>query len=191
MSTRGIAILAAGGSRRLGQPKQLVALRGEPLVRRTAALAEAVGCEGVAVVVGCEAERVAAALHGLACVQLENTAWQEGIASSIRVAVRWAQARELDALMLLVCDQTRLSADVLLQLWAAWAASPKLAAAAAYADALGVPAIFPRAYYPALSALEGDRGAARLLHGVALTRVVWPEGVHDVDTPSDLEHLTE
>ncbi|HET8937257.1 MAG TPA: nucleotidyltransferase family protein [Polyangiales bacterium] len=190
MAATGSAILAAGGSRRLGQPKQLVSMRGEPLVRGVATLAAAVSGENVAVVLGCEAERVRAALHGLPCAELENAAWQEGIASSIRVAVRWAEARELAALMLLVCDQTHLSQAVLLQLWAAWEARPQLAAAACYAGTTGVPAVFPREYYAALLSLQGDRGAAKLLQGSAVSRVAWPDGVHDVDTPTDLEGIS-
>lgn len=191
MAATGIAILAAGGSRRLGQPKQLIELRAEPLVRRVAALAAAVSGKEVAVVLGCEAERVRAALDGIACTCLDNGAWQAGMASSIHAAVRWAEARELSALMLLVCDQTRLTQAVLQQLWAAWAARPQLPAAAAYADTLGIPAIFPRDYYPALLSLQGDRGAAKLLRGTDVSTLAWPEGVYDVDTPSDLEHLTE
>jgi CTP:molybdopterin cytidylyltransferase MocA len=56
----GCAILAAGASRRLGQPKQLVEIAGEPLVRRVAQLARETGCEHVGVVIGCQGPAVAA-----------------------------------------------------------------------------------------------------------------------------------
>lgn len=183
---RGIAILAAGASRRLGQPKQLVIVEGQPLLRRVAVLAEAVGCEGVAVVLGCEAERAAATLSGLTCEPLINRDWSEGIASSIRVAAAWAQHRDFDALLLLACDQTRLDSAYLLQLWAAWLAKPELPAASAYAGAIGIPAIFPRAHYAALLELQGDRGAAKLLRGSEVTQLPWPDGAYDLDTPADL-----
>lgn len=189
--TRGSAILAAGASRRLGEPKQLVRLHDQPLIRRVADIAAAVGGADLAVVVGAEAERVKAALQGVACDCLDNAAWSDGIASSIQVAVRWAQLRELSALMLLACDQARLTAEHVLQLWAAWERAPLVPAASEYAQTLGVPAIFPSSYYPALLSLSGDRGAAKLLKAGAVTRVPWPDGAVDLDTPEDLARLRE
>lgn len=183
---RGIAILAAGASRRLGQPKQLVAIDGQPLVARTARIAAALGCDGVAVVLGCEAERVGAALRDIACEPLQNPAWEEGMASSIRVAARWAELRGFAALMLLVCDHVRLDRAHLLQLWAAWSANPSQPVASSYGETRGIPAVFPRADYGALSLLQGDRGAAALLRAREVTQVAWPDGVYDLDTPEDL-----
>jgi CTP:molybdopterin cytidylyltransferase MocA len=184
--SRGIAILAAGASRRLGRPKQLVMLRGAPLLGRVVALAEAVGCEAVAVVLGCEAERAAATLSGSTCQQLLNPDWSEGIASSIRVAAAWSQRCDFDALMLLVCDQVRLESAYLLQLWAAWSTRPEWPAASAYSETAGIPAIFPRSQYRALLGLQGDRGAAKLLRGSDVTQLPWPDGAYDLDTPEDL-----
>jgi molybdenum cofactor cytidylyltransferase len=186
---RGIAILAAGASRRLGQPKQLVSLNGAPLVVRAAAVAAAVGCDAVAVVLGCEAERVGETLRGSTCEPLLNPDWSEGIASSIRVAARWAERCDFAALMLLVCDQVRLNREHVLQLWAAWSAKPELPVGSAYADAVGIPAIIPRSYYTALLSLSGDRGAGKLLRASVVTQVAWPDGVYDCDTPEDLRLL--
>ena len=186
MHATGIAILAAGASRRLGEPKQLVTLGGAPLIRSVAALAVSLDCEAVAAVLGYEAERVAQALGGLACERLDNPDWSEGIASSIRVAAHWAQARELDALMLLACDQVRLTSRQLRKLWAAWSTHPQAPAGSAYARTLGIPAVFPRCCYTALLALQGDRGAAKLLQARATTQVPWPDGTCDLDTPQDL-----
>lgn len=188
---RGVAVLAAGASRRLGQPKQLLVVDREPLIRYVAKVAAAGGGADVAVVLGAEAERVKGALQGVSCECLDNVAWPQGIASSIQTAVRWAEVRELDALMLLVCDQARLTAQHVSQLWAAWQRAPLLPVASEYAQTLGVPAIFPASYYPALLSLQGDRGAAKLLAGDAVTRVPWPDGAFDLDTPADLARLRE
>jgi CTP:molybdopterin cytidylyltransferase MocA len=52
---------------------------------------------------------------------------------------------------------------------------------------LGVPAIFPRRFFPALQALEGDSGARQLLRGIfGVTAVNWPEGIYDLDQPAEL-----
>ena len=50
-------ILAAGASRRLGQPKQLIELQGEPILHRMARIALLV-CDPVLVVLGFEADRM-------------------------------------------------------------------------------------------------------------------------------------
>lgn len=188
----GCAILAAGASRRLGQPKQLVEIAGEPLVRRVARLAHEAGCEHVSVVIGCEGAAVTAALSGVACELLDNAEWPEGIAASVRAAARWASDSRFEALMLLVCDQLKLSAEHLSALWSVWQAAPDTAVASSYAGAPGVPAIFPRAYYAALLQLHGDQGAARLLRAGLrpVTSVAWLEGEVELDTPDDLAKLT-
>ena len=187
----GGAILAAGASRRLGQPKQLVLLAGEALVRRMARLAREAGCDHVAVVLGCQGPQVAAALQGIPCELLDNPGWAEGVAASVRCAVQWADREGCDALMVLVCDQLNVSVAHLSQLWAAWRAAPDAPVASAYAGTLGVPAIFARADYPELLQLQGDQGAARLLRGGQrrVTQLAWPEGEADLDTPDDLAKL--
>jgi CTP:molybdopterin cytidylyltransferase MocA len=173
-------ILAAGASTRMGAPKQLLALGGEPLVRAIAREALASRCTRVAVVLGAHADAIAPALDGLAVTIVRNEQWQEGMASSVRCAAAWAG--EADALLLMVCDQPRLTAA---HLDALIAAGPF--AASAYAGTLGVPALLPRRMYGALLRSEGDRGARGLLAGA--TPVPWPDGELDLDTPTDTRRL--
>src|SRR5262249_23324500 len=82
-----VVVLAAGASRRLGQPKQLVCWRGRPLVHHAveAALEARVG--PVTVVVGAREAEVRAALDGLDVNILAHPGWSEGLGSSIRTAV--------------------------------------------------------------------------------------------------------
>jgi CTP:molybdopterin cytidylyltransferase MocA len=182
----GLALLAAGTSRRLGRPKQLVSWEGEPLLRRVAAAACASRAAAVTVVLGAEADRIRPALEGLPLEVLANPAWAEGMASSIRTAVTWARRRGCDALLLAVGDQPRLTAAHLDALIAASAAGER-AVASAYDGALGVPALFPAATFDALAALTGDTGARHLLRRREdLVSVAWPDGARDVDTAADL-----
>jgi CTP:molybdopterin cytidylyltransferase MocA len=183
------AILAAGAARRFGGAKQLARLAGTPLLRRAVEAACGSSCARVAVVLGARAAAIAPVLAGLPVEVVENPAWAEGMASSVRAAAAWARQRDDQALLLAVADQPELSAAHLDALIAASGHGQRVAASA-YAGVLGVPALFPRACYPALAALEGDVGARALLRGGGLpwliTSVDWAAGARDVDHASDL-----
>jgi CTP:molybdopterin cytidylyltransferase MocA len=181
------AILAAGESRRLGRPKQLISYDGEPLVRRIAETTLESTCDGVGVVVGAHAEETMLALHRLPLEIVANTQWTEGMASSIRAGVEWARARDADAILLTVCDQPRLTTSHLDRLIRAWRATPDVLVASRYGGVLGVPAIFDRRRFPLLAALFGDHGARGILRAArVLVAIDWPDGLFDVDTENDL-----
>jgi molybdenum cofactor cytidylyltransferase len=103
----GAIVLAAGASKRLGQPKQLLTIDGEALVRRIVNAASAAGCARIAVVVGATRDRIAAELRGTAAEIVDNDEWQRGLGTSIRRGVEYLVSAQpdLEAVMLLVCDQ--------------------------------------------------------------------------------------
>ena len=177
-------ILAAGASRRLGRPKQLVELGGESLLRRTVRAALA-GCAQVLVVVGSRAEEMAANLAGLPVTLVANDAWEEGMASSIRAGIR-ALPAGAEAALFLVCDQIAVDGALVRRLLAVRAAHPEAVVACGYAGARGTPSLFPARCFPQLLALRGDRGARGLLAGEGVVVVPFPEGSQDVDCPEDL-----
>lgn len=181
-------VLAAGASRRLGAPKQLAELDGEPLVHRTVRRLAASQCSSVAVVVGARAENIAAAVSNLRPIVLVNEAWEEGIASSIRVGTTWASAAGYDAILIAVCDQPLLTTAHVDALIATFRAEGR-PIGSAYEDVVGVPAVFDRRDFSRLMALRGDRGAGALLRSGAGS-VSWPDGSVDVDTAEDMAALT-
>jgi CTP:molybdopterin cytidylyltransferase MocA len=182
------AVLAAGGSTRFGRPKQLALVRGVPLVRRVVLATAAPDVDERAVVVGANADAVRLTLDA-SVTTLRNARWKEGIASSVRVAVAWAQERRADALVLLLGDQPLVDAAHVARLVGAWRKGA-VAAASFYEHAPGVPAIFDAKLFAELDALRGDRGAASLLRSrVDVARIPCPEAGIDVDTPHDLERL--
>jgi CTP:molybdopterin cytidylyltransferase MocA len=181
------AILAAGAGTRFGDVKQLVRLRGEPVLHDLVASAAFVAGSSVTVVIGAHAGMVAAALRQRAVSVAVNRGWEEGISSSIRAAVHSAPPGS-DALLLMLADQVAVTTDDLKRLHASWRRHPVLIAAALYRGAPGLPAIFPRWAFPDLLALRGDRDARTVLRRSIdrVVRVPMSNAGMDLDTPDDL-----
>ena len=189
----GLILLAAGGSRRLGAPKQLVTdPEGRTLVRRAADAALGSACRPVAVVLGAAAEAAAAEIAGLPLLTAVNADWQTGLASSLRAGLdALTAAGDLDAAVVMLCDQPGVSPALLDSLLAAYAETRHAVVASEYGGVLGVPALFGAALFPALRLLTGDEGARRIIQNYPgpLTRLPFPEGIWDIDTPQDADTL--
>lgn len=177
----GGAVLAAGASRRLGAPKQLLRVHGESFVHYAARCALG-SVDRTAVVVGSSAEAVVQSVAELPVAVLPNPEWEEGMASSLRVAARWATEARFEALLLLLCDQPALEAGHLEALCARYRVDGA-PVASRYDGVIGVPALFPARYFEALGELRGARGAAALLRSAPNVEVIeCPALALDVDT---------
>ena len=192
----GAALLAAGGSSRFGRPKALVELGGVSLVRRMATELAAVASP-VLVVAPPKAGAIALELSGIAGARVVvNRRPARGMGSSISCAARALAhfAPEAEALLVALVDQPLVSRELLAQLVVAGSSSSAglRTAACDYGEGVvGPPAFFPGSSFPALSALDGDRGAREVLaaSGAALALVPFPGGRVDLDTPADYERL--
>ena len=186
----GAVVLAAGGSSRLGQPKQLLQHRDQSFVRRMAETALAAGCSPVAVVIGPEQEKIKIALRGLPARLLPNDSWQHGIGTSVRAGV--AVLQDCDALLFLACDQPHVETAVICRLIARQQETQKPMVASAYSGTLGVPAMFSRTCFKELLALSDQEGAKALLMARPndVATIDFPEGAIDIDTPTDWQRFT-
>ena len=176
-------VLAAGASRRMGMPKQLIRICGETLVERTIRICREAGCEPVVVVLGAAADQVRSACSLGRAVVVVNEHWQEGMASSIAQGVS-ALDDCVQGCVITTCDMPAVSAEHLGRL----AATGELTASA-YAGRQGVPAYFPRSVFPQLAALRGDTGARDLLK--QCPAIPLAGGELDIDTPQDVERAFE
>jgi len=194
ISKVGAVILAAGTSSRFGKPKQLALFRGQSLLHHAAAAATSAGCDPVLVVVGEGAAEIEAALAGLACEVVVNPGWQEGIASSIRIGLQHLATadHDIDAILLLACDQPLVDGKSLREMIHLHEATSKTIVASAYAETLGIPALFERSCFPALLELTGDRGAKELILSRPddVASFEFPNAAVDIDTPTDHERLS-
>ena len=185
-----IVLLAAGESRRLGVPKQLLTIDGEPLVRRAARAALATCPAQALIVVGARADDVYAAVADLALTRVACAEWEQGLSASIQAGVR-AVDPELAAALFVLADQPALDADHLRALIACWRTRVDRAVASAYGGVIGVPAVLPREWFGELSTLRGDQGARELLRarGRGIATVPAPGLALDIDSPADLARL--
>lgn len=179
-------VLAAGGSRRLGQSKQRVELDGMTLVERAVGVAVRAGLKTAVVVSDIEA-----APRDAGVTVLENARAAQGMGTSVAAGAAWARRENAAAAVFMTCDQYLVTSDDLVRLVEARAGCDADAAAALYEGVVGVPAVFAARCFGRLLVLQGDRGARELLRGGAL-EVVEVELAHaaqDLDTERDLGRL--
>ena len=193
MSNIAGVILAAGGSSRLGEPKQLLTFRGATLIQRAVRAAAEAGCDPVIVVAGDSAEAIRSELgeeNGI--VVVENAEWRSGIGTSIRRGLEQL-TRSVEAVVLLTCDQPFVDATIVGKLMAERERTRRAIVASSYADTLGVPALFDRSCFDALLTLPDRSGAKSLIEARRdeAASIAFEEGAVDIDTPGDFERLKE
>lgn len=191
MQKIGAVILAAGSSSRIGQPKQLLSLRGKTLVRACIETASEADCSPVVVVTGSDREKVHLELADANVIEVRNTNWQRGIGSSIRSGVQALidHTPDAEAILLMVCDQPAVNARFIERLIAARDETKKHIVASSYADTVGVPALFDRSLFKELLSLRDEAGAKSIIlqKPERVSQLTFPEGAIDVDTWEDWE----
>ena len=180
-------VLAAGGSRRLGQPKQLLPFGGATLLDHTVATARDCGFAQLIVALGGSADDVRATVDLSGTDVVVNDQFGEGCSSSIAAAMRAVDER-IEALVLLLGDQPGVEPATVRALIEGRGGAEL--AVCRYDDGRGHPFAFGRAVFGELAGLHGDKAVWKLLdrRGDAVVEVAVPGPVPiDVDTRADYE----
>lgn len=185
----GVVLLAAGKSTRFGANKLLAGFCGRPMVCYSLEAAAALKPARTAVVTGCG--EVARLAEGYGFEVIANNAPQLGQSHSICLGVRAMQ--DMDAVLLMVCDQPRLTGASLARLVERFACSGKSVACLRDGTHMGNPAVFARQCFDELLALQGDRGAKGVLRAheddLLVVDTVGLDELADADTPDVLAAL--
>jgi molybdenum cofactor cytidylyltransferase len=184
-------VLGAGGSSRLGQPKQLLAYGDGTLLGHVVGVARDCGFEQTIVAIGGAADEVRQRVDLDGTEVVANRDYGEGCASSIVAALAVVDPRT-DVLVLMLGDQPGVSARTVAKLVAGRGGAPL--AVCRYEDGRGHPIAFGREMFGALSELHGDRGVWRLLDrggGDVVEVAVAGPIPRDVDTEEDYRAVLE
>jgi molybdenum cofactor cytidylyltransferase len=178
-------VLAAGGSRRLGSPKQLLPYGDRTLLDHVLATARACRFDQLLCVIGGSADEIRERVDLRGAEVVENRQFGEGCSSSIAAALS-AVAPQADVLVLMLGDQPGVSAQTVTTLLAGRGDAPL--AACAYDDGRGHPLAFARSTFADLAQLHGDKGVWKLLdrHADQVVDVLVPGPIpRDIDTDED------
>jgi molybdenum cofactor cytidylyltransferase len=178
-------VLAAGGSTRLGRPKQLLPVGHGTLLDATLSAVRRCALDQVVVALGGAAEEVAATVDLTGCDVVRNDAYGTGCSSSIAAALP-AVAPTAEGLVLLLGDQPLVRPSTVATL--VERARGTDLAVCSYDDGLGHPFWLGRALFDRLSSLHGDKAVWKLVDaaGPSLVTVDVPGPVPvDVDTEDD------
>lgn len=184
-----VLVLAAGASRRMGRAKALLPWGEGCLLDRALVQARWLGPD-VWVIGGRYYPLMRYRCRQQPRRWLFNPAWPEGMASSLRLGLQ-AMPPSVPGAFVILVDQPLMTREALLRLRAAARDAPGAAAAADYGGRPGAPAYLPRAIWPAVMAVQGDRGAATALRQAQARLLTMPGAATDLDTPADWHRYRE
>ena len=178
-------VLAAGGSKRLGAPKQLLPYGEATLLDHVLDTARDCAFDQLLCVIGGSAEEIRSRVDLSGVTTVENDHFGEGCSSSIASALKAVDPRS-ELLVLMLGDQPGVTTQAVASLLTGRGNSPL--AACAYEDGRGHPLAFARSAFPELTSLHGDKAVWKLLdrHAAEVVDVPVPGPIpRDVDTDED------
>ena len=183
-------ILAAGGSQRLGRPKQLLDWQGQPFIAKVAQNALEAGLSPLIVVTGAESEAVRAALTGLPVAIIHNPDWQAGQSTSLRAGMG-ALPEDCQAVMLLLSDQPQVSPTLIRSVVETYATQRLPVTAPRIAGRRANPVLFGRETFEALRGVQGDQGGRGVFNQFKVAWLEWIDerAALDVDDEEAYQRL--
>ncbi len=181
-------ILAAGQGRRFGSAKQVAMFGNRSFVSRAIdGAAMLIARPHILIITGAHRQQVETEIAGAGVTIVHNRHWQAGIGTSIACGISKLPG-DAHAALLMPCDQVLMGGEQLDTLKAAWLHNPSSIVASGYTDTVGIPAILPAEFFPALRKLPAASGAKALLqrHKKRVVCVDMPQAQYDIDSKQDM-----
>ena len=185
-------ILGAGGSKRMGQPKQLINWQGVPFIAQVAINALEAGLMPLIVVTGADQDIIKEALKHLPVHFVHNPNWAAGMSSSMQAGLR-ELPQNCDIVMFLLSDQPQISPLLIRQLLERYARNQGQITAPLVGAQRGNPVLFCRATFNSLMQVQGDKGGRGVFSQYDVDWLPWMDDriMMDVDKAGDEKTLQE
>ncbi|WP_299675372.1 nucleotidyltransferase family protein [uncultured Tenacibaculum sp.] len=183
-------VLAAGKASRMGSVKQLLPYKNSSILGTVLESSIKVfNSEDIYVVLGANAQTIKESLRNYTVNYIINEGFASGLSSSIYSGV--TKLSNYDAILIALGDQPKIDVTYINEMVTLYQKNKECIVASRYDDFNGVPAIFPKTFYPKLLNLTGDKGAKQLLNSeLNFIKTVASSGkLLDIDTPEDYQKL--
>lgn len=188
-----ILILAAGGSSRLGQAKQLLPFGEYTMLNRIVDVALQSKIGNIYLVLGASYDEVKSSIVDSSVHVIYNKNWANGLSTSIVAGVKeiLQQAPSTQGILIMLADQVLILPTHINQVVQVFLAEKCDIVYADYKRDFGPPAIFGVKTFNELLSLEMDQGAKKIIKSgmFKVASVIIPEGKYDIDTISDYEQI--
>jgi molybdenum cofactor cytidylyltransferase len=189
-----VLILAAGGSSRLGQPKQLLPWKSSNLLQHTLDTVDEINSYETVLVLGANYNEIFSEINTKEIHVVHNKSWYKGLGHSIAVGVKYIKESipETEAILIMLADQPLISDMYLLKMISEFKTGTQQIIASTYKNKkLGVPALFDNYYFEALMQLNDDEGAKHIIKAnfKKVELLVNDINNKDIDTIEDYKQL--
>lgn len=184
-------ILAAGGSSRFGEIKQLLPWKNKNIINTVVETAALAGLDPILVVLGANAGLIQASLDNETVQVVNNTDWDKGQSTSLKAGVT-AIRHTVDGVLFLLCDQPHLTVNLVNAVVEEGLRSGKVVTPI-IDDRRANPVYFPASCFPLFDSLEGDAGGRQIISACPHTTLPWLDDwmARDIDTPEDYRALRD
>jgi molybdenum cofactor cytidylyltransferase len=188
----GAIVLAAGGSRRFGSPKQLLPWKGKTLLEHVVDRVLDSSVDQVLVVLGHEAESIGALVRDRRVVTVVNKDWERGQSGSV-----WAGLQALpegcEACLFVLADQPHVTPELIDSILARYRRTLAPIVIPVHRGQRGNPVLFARTLFPELLEMQGDQGGRQVIerhdNEVEMVEVRDPTLFLDIDTVDEYEDV--
>ena len=194
MSKTAILILAAGASKRLGEPKQLLPYKKTSLLSHTIQEAKSVKNAQVFVVTGAYFQEIFQSIRSLGVTVLKNNDWENGMGSSLSKGIQFLKKKNLfDRVLITLSDLPLMACEHYEDLINLSIESKKRIILTEYDDVSGVPVVFEKSLFDELSLLNDDEGAKPVIekYKKEVLKLRSKTPYFDVDTKEAYQKLLE
>jgi molybdenum cofactor cytidylyltransferase len=186
----GVVILAAGESKRMGVPKQILPIFGIPMLKYLVDEVLDTEAHPVTVVVGANKTKIVPLLENIPIGIIDNPDWQKGMGSSMKMGLvgSYLITKGFDGLIFMTSDMPFVNAEVINKLIKTAREFPdKTIIASKYAGTLGIPVLYKKERFEDILDMKPEHGAKQFFNKYPdeIVPVEFDLGAIDLDTKED------